>query len=217
MEIGRFVTVPSRRMKINHPDKTIERCAARDGGMPMVGIGIIFCATGDVMHAEDFRQFVSELATLDAQQKNEVAIRLKHLGASGGTEKPAATIKDDPADDWLARGIALSANARGLLIKPDPRAIRHAKAGAFTVFKKKAPDARQLLLNGFASIPPRQAKESIARLASDAMFEYGRSFMQAPSLSTLLYNIDRVGEVMERAYPGYHVNKLYGLLTTGIA
>jgi hypothetical protein len=161
--------------------------------------------------ADEFKGFTGRIPSLTASQRKVVFAHLKELGTAAPAAK-AERAADELREDWLASGIAYAAHSRGLISKPDPYLMTFL-VSAFAAFRKKAPEARALLLSGFPSPPAKAQRDMLGRLAADALFFFaGR--LSGPPLAAVLYNIHQVGEAMERSFPGYVTAKLLPVLTS---
>lgn len=107
-------------------------------------------------------------------------------------------------EDWLLRGIVIELGRRGL----DNRPFRIKKATSFANYQTQSENVRELLLQ---AAPGLSAVRRFA-LGEVAGYELAGYLRLEINRDTMLTNISRVPEAIDKAYPGYMASKLLHLV-----
>jgi hypothetical protein len=151
-------------------------------------------------------EVLAALGTFSYEEKAQLAGHLQQLRVGEGKSVKAmsrgekAEAKEPLRDDWLLKGIAWEAHRRGKLAHPDAGAFLG--TDGYKAYKKKAADAKALLLSGFKAPPSGRDLETLGCIAARCLFEHLR-YIQGLPVGTVLANVDKIGVAVDAAFPGY--------------
>lgn len=145
------------------------------------------------MKDEPFQVIVEQLTLLSEKQKSELMARLRALNVKEVGLGP----QSQNHDDWLLAGIAYEAHRRGKIARPDVRLFNHFPT--LPAYKKKAVDAKAIILRGFGIKPDSALLDAAGRIVARCLFDH----LKNKEPFVVIASVDRVGEVIEACFPGY--------------
>lgn len=155
---------------------------------------------------EQLQQVIALLPKLSPAEIDQVQSRLKFLRTY--KEAPVA---DDLSSDWVMSGVITYLSRRGVMVERGAWfAIK--KRTAYKVYLNKLPRVMCYLAKVEEKAKTRtRHRPALAYICAKALGEYLDN-AGIFSVSTMLSNIDKIPEAIDKQFPGYVMSEMFGFV-----